>query len=284
MPVDKMTLYHYGSFVHYAYEMYAESIKDPSKPPNLTPPLPADFPKDQYKLMAYLVADDMFNPNYKTQFYGFYTYSIKDPSELIIAIRGTESWAEWGEDAFIEPTDFTEVSGGGKVCSGFHDIFKTFDLRFPTDAENTNIRSPKELLLDRVAAGLKPVMTGHSLGSALANLFSLDIVANASSDTNLTIYPLASPKTGDKQFQTRYNSTINTCTRVTNKPDIVPTLPPDFPKAGWYYFAVGNNFEIDSSLDLNVKNTLECYHSLLTYLYMLNPSNPFGLMPQCRNF
>ena len=277
-----MTLYHYGSFVYYAYEMYAESIK--TNPPNLTPPLPPDFPSDQYKLLAYLVADDEFYPPSDTQFYGFYAYSIKDPDELIIAIRGTQSAAEWIDDAFIVPTDFTEVAGGGKVCTGFHDIFKTFDLRLPANTEIKNITSPKELLLDRAAAGLKPVMTGHSLGSALANLFSLDIVANAGSDINLTVYPLASPKTGDKQFQAKYNSTIKTCTRVTNKPDIVPLLPLDVPEFGWYYYPVGDNFEINSNQSLNVKRGLECWHSILTYLYMLNPSNPFGLLPMCRNF
>ena len=278
MTVSAMTLYNYGRFVEYAYEMYAESIQGGGAP-NLTPPLPSDFPIDEYKLLTYLVADDKFNQQYPTQFYGFYAVNINDPEEIIIAIRGTESIAEWESDAEFALVPFSEVSGGGKVCQGFHEIFQTFAImseHSTIEERDFDFRKPVQ---EMTANGVRAVMVGHSLGSALANLFSLDIVANATTTVNLDIYPFASPKTGDITFQQKYNATISSCTRVTNEPDFVPTLPP-----GSDYYPVGQNYEIDSTTSLNVKNSIPCYHSLLTYLFMLNSDNPFGLASECRNF
>ena len=73
----------------------------------------------------------------------------------------------------------------------------------------------------------KLLITGHSLGSALATLAVPDIMAHlpqANSDTILHCN-FASPRTGDPTFVSAYNAFNVKTFRLVNTCDIVPTVP-----------------------------------------------------------
>lgn len=104
-------------------------------------------------------------------------------------------------------------------------------------------------------AALKPVknlvITGHSLGGALAALCAmrcateLDSVANA-------VYTFGMPRVGTRKFATRYNKRFGEVTyRFVHGHDIVPTVPPpsfQFSHVGRYIRCTANARFKESSL------------------------------------
>jgi triacylglycerol lipase len=130
---------------------------------------------------------------------------------LYVVFRGTQftsGWdfgQEWCEDALSLPL---QPFSHGHVHLGFYGAWKA-------------LRQP---LLDTVtAAGLditKPkVITGHSLGAAIATLCWADL------DGDLMTF--AGPRVGDPEFGTALwnGQTV----RIVNAPDIVPDVPTDPP-------------------------------------------------------
>lgn len=73
------------------------------------------------------------------------------------------------------------------------------------------------------------VITGHSLGAALANLFTLDAVASLPTVKTVST-TIASPRTGKAAFEKAYDQTYglkNSTFRIANHYDFVPSLPPN---------------------------------------------------------
>ena len=58
--------------------------------------------------------------------------------------------------------------------------------------------------------------------------------------------------------------------RIVNRPDIVPRLPP-------LYETSGTEIELDSTAYPAVAHGIACYHTLTTYLWLLNQQSVFGL-------
>jgi predicted lipase len=70
----------------------------------------------------------------------------------------------------------------------------------------------------------KVLVTGHSLGAAMATLAAVDL-ANAGYDTDLITF--GSPRVGNKAFSEYVNNTVNGVNlRVTHGNDIVTVFPP----------------------------------------------------------
>ena len=67
------------------------------------------------------------------------------------------------------------------------------------------------------------VVTGHSLGGALATLAAIDI-SRLTSQTYLWTY--GSPRVGNKNFYTLVQNAFRVSYRVVNNRDMVPHLPP----------------------------------------------------------
>jgi predicted lipase len=70
-------------------------------------------------------------------------------------------------------------------------------------------------------SGYSVKVTGHSLGAALAQLTSMDLLKNGISNT---VYDFGQPRTGDKTYSTFSTSRVPTFRVVHNK-DQVPHLP-----------------------------------------------------------
>ena len=182
--------------------------------------------------------------------------------EAVIAIRGTQGLLEWFQDAKIgtEKCPFTEA---GDTEDGFTDVYKSFAVSAPGGSSVTASLA--------IIFGSKQVnsltICGHSLGGALATLQALDVAAN-SKFKNPTVYTYASPRTGDAQFASTYDSKVPSTFRIVNTADLVPKLPlpPPYEHVHGEYKLRALEFFPPAVL---VEPNPLCEHVLETYLHLL---------------
>ena len=191
-------------------------------------------------------------------------YLAKSPAgELVAVIRGTKTILEWVHDAAFLFVPNPIHAGGGLTEDGFTAIYGS--LRAGDDPNSPTVI---DAITAQVGAGgiSRVTITGHSLGAAVATLLGLDVGLNAglNTGTRLTsVYTYASPRVGDPFFQHTFDSVVPNAFRVHHRPDIVPKVP-FFP-----YEHVGLDLEVISPFDA-VKTDLACWHSLDTYLWLMD--------------
>merc|ERR1712173_280906 len=86
----------------------------------------------------------------------------------------------------------------------------------------------------------KILITGHSLGAALAQFCALDVVRFAKHEGynmnrkshGVYLYTFGSPRWGNKYMANYFNSLVDTHYRVVNKQDVVAVVPP---KDVWFF-------------------------------------------------
>ena len=119
LPFDAQTAVSYGKFVNAAYTMY-------TNPSSTRPPPSADFPAD-YELAAWILMRDFILVETDPVFYGFIANNKKDPTKLIVAIRGTDNPAEIWDDLNALGMQAFVVAGVqiGNVALGFGRIYET---------------------------------------------------------------------------------------------------------------------------------------------------------------
>lgn len=85
------------------------------------------------------------------------------------------------------------------------------------------------------------VITGHSLGGALATLCGLDLTLKPISlpTVPIKVVTFGSPKVGDGEFVKLFNRSVVNCFRLRVKYDPFPQLPPSLP--GLRYEHVGQD-------------------------------------------
>jgi hypothetical protein len=117
-----------------------------------------------------------------------------DDTQVYIAVRGTEgfSWPngirDWVSNAQAIAVKFDE--GHGRVHDGFHKCFVSVKSDIDTFL-NENGRAKKKI-----------VVTGHSLGGAVATIIAAYIRGKYKSDVML--YTFGSPRVGDADFVSHY--------------------------------------------------------------------------------
>jgi hypothetical protein len=273
----------YGQFVKAAYSMY--------DPATLTPVPSADFPAG-YQLIAWINMRDFILGSTDPVFYGFIARSMTDASQFVLAIRGTLNGVEWWDDANAAIKTPFKVPGCGSVGAGFARIYDTLEvIERPTGAATAaqSLRSiggfcqqVAALVRRHSAATVRATardtsgsieITGHSLGAALATLYTLE---NALTEKipNPGLCTFASPFVGDSTFASAFNGLGLTSWRIVNTPDIVPKLPPEI-----LGFAHINTLQLYNSSG-NVQPSLTCWHALATYLSLIDPT--LQPDPECR--
>lgn len=260
----------YGMFVNIAYEVYDAS------PDNLNPSV-KDYPSlpDNYEVILNVQMTDFFLGQKVPKYYGFFAWNATR-SELVLAIRGTQTWREWWDDFDDALVPFPYMTGAGNVANGFLKLYETLAVTVP-DSD-----APARLLKDEVNVlgntNYTVIANGHSLGSALVTLYAAHIASQG--QISPTVYTLASPRVGDKGFVDAYNKIVKTNYRIYNWPDLVPRFPKD---PFDYYYHVKGGYEVDSlEHPLTVKMTVDCFHSIYTYLYLLGaPSSILGGLSGC---
>jgi hypothetical protein len=199
---------------------------------------------------------------------GYVARNSAAPTEFAIVVRGTVGVWEWLQDAKFLPIPFTAVAGGGLTEDGFTDMYMTF--RVGADPNSASfVKSLPGLLGGNVT---KLTICGHSLGSALATLLTMDVVVNTPyRDPHL--YTFASPRVGDLHFANFFNSVVPDCFRIANRMDLVTHIP-----VPPLFLHVGDLTELNPGN--SVVNNPACQHDIYTYMFMLSPA-PNPLNPKC---
>ena len=169
--------------------------------------------------------------------YGVVFQSITQPGTCIFAFRGTDSDLDAWEDAHFLTEPFVPTSGSigptPYVSTGFYSIY---------DDRGGSMAASMRQQLFALLAKYQPTqlyVTGHSLGAALCQLFSLDVAVSQPQSTQQNIN-FASPMVGTDSWQSAYEAKIAAAdsVRVYNYWDYVPSLPP----AAFGYRTVGCGF------------------------------------------
>ena len=245
-PLDPNLAAFYGQFVAAAYDMYAADE-------NNLRPAPLNIPAG-WEFSAWIDMSDFLFQIREPKFYGIVVHEIANPDNRIIAIRGTEGIIEWIDDAAsIVMVPFRQVPSAGRVAFGFDNIYSTMKVVPVPHAASAEVAAEPELTgsfgdqLEQLALRREgergvvsefdegrsrrdrpTVVTGHSLGSALATLFVLENSVKHKFDITLSS-TLASPKVGNLEFKHLFDALPLTSWRIVNTRDVVPKLPPTIP-------------------------------------------------------
>ncbi len=249
----------WGEFVQVAYQMYLDN------PGNPNPPQPTYFPAG-WTLAMNLTVDPVVGIFSQVEFIGFIAQSAADPSQYLIAFRGTQSDLDWISDFEFWMEPFTAIPNGGQVEHGFLAVYQTLNGVVP----GATAGSPLATIMGNIPTGASITVTGHSLGGALAVLHAAVLAGNGFSD--VTIATFAAPMAGDRQFSTTFMNLVPNSVRIYNIPDIVPDLPGTL----LGYTQVQAGIAINSLDYPEIDWSISCFHALLTYLYMLG-STKYGL-------
>jgi hypothetical protein len=271
----------YGNCVDAAYTVYQSTGNNLNPPVSVYP----KFIQDNYQLVFNIQMTDFFFFNQTPSYYGFIAKSRTAPYNYVVALRGTLTWEEWFDDFDDFPTAFERAPNGGHVASGFYTIFQSLTLNVPGKgpANLKLIDAAAEPTLTFDDAGKVPVVVaGHSLGAALATMYAAYMANSGPNGQALSVFTYASPKVGDSAFAAMYNKAVPENYRIYNKPDIVPHVPLD-PDIFDPYDQVAGGYQINSRSYKSVRHSLECYHSLKTYLFVLGGGvNPNILAQNCK--
>lgn len=291
-PLDKQQATLWGQCVLAAYTMF----KNPVGPDPLRPE-PAGIPAG-YELGAWIHMSDFILNLKEVKFYGIVVHKTADPDSRIIAIRGTEGAIEWIDDAAALPVPFRHSPSSGRVAYGFERIYNTLKVvkrrlpGAPAQAEAVAVETSTDSFadqLDKLAesrerdrgleAAVRPkrptIVTGHSLGAALATLFVMENHAKRKFDVS-ALCTFASPRVGNTEFVHTFNTLPVDSWRVVNKRDVVPKIPFHIPILADYSH-VDTAYPFDSSEF--ARSSLLCWHCMETYLHWLD-SNA-ALLPEC---
>lgn len=265
----------WGPFVQAAYDQFASDPgqSNPSAIKNMPP---------GYTLVRTIQMSDFIGPTASRVFYGYVAVG-GDPPGAVVALRGTATAVEWWDDLHWNLVPFTRVSSGGKVAQGFNDIYNTFGTSAPADqgsmpASTTFAADVADAAAQGLALDLDPalpiVVSGHSLGGALATLLVADLAANT--PLKPQAWTFASPRVGDATFAARYGGLSSVSWRIYNQVDVITYLPVDTSDS---YQPVTAGYAINSLP--YARWSLSCCHALNTYLHVLSPTTVL-LNPACR--
>ncbi len=267
-PVTAVT---WGPFIQASYDQF---VSDPGQ---VNPVTIMNMPAG-YTLVRTIQMSDFATSRV---FYGFVAVG-GDPKTAVVALRGTDTTIEWWDDFHWDLVPFTQVPGGGKVAQGLCGIYNTFGTMTPGQQDSTPApttfaadiaRAVSEGFAGNLDPALPMVVTGHSLGGALATLLVADLTANT--PLKPLAWTFASPRVGDATFAARYSGLSTVSWRIYNQPDIVPNFPAD---ASDNYQPVATGYAINSRG--HARPSLGCAHALNTYLHMLSPAT-VPLNPSC---
>ena len=169
--------------------------------------------------------DDWFWEFGRVEPFGLIFKSQTVATRFIVAFRGTDSDADAFEDAFFEFSRFNPYRNSTSptvddVSAGFNDIYSTKGSNMTQTMQQQIFSMLQSQQLSEV------YITGHSLGGALSQLFTLDMRISLP-NVNIQTINFSSPKVGAVNWGKACANAgaIQKITRVINYWDIVPDLP-----------------------------------------------------------
>jgi len=147
----------------------------------------------------------------------YYGFLLTSPQMNILMFRGTQRQLEWLENVlaiqenYVHPLNGTAI---GKVHSGIYNFYHTHLAASVKEAVQS--LDPQQPL----------VISGHSLGAALATFAALDLALILPKfQPNIQVYTYAGPRLGNKAFVEAHSQLLPNHYRITNLADMIPMLP-----------------------------------------------------------
>ena len=257
----------FGLLAMYAEDMYGAA------PGTLNPPADARIGAAGWNVVGYLTAQDALVPTKgspnrklgvdhgKRVFYGFVAQSQTSPNSFLAAIRGTEGMIEWVIDAEFVPIPHPRFPGA-RVEQGFWSIYQTMSLADPATGVTTFQNAAEGV--EKLVGNGSIVVTGHSLGSALATYFVEDLAERLDQGAAACLF--ASPRTGDSVWATIFDQNVKQYSLFNYVLDLVPHVP-----AGIGYRTLSKATVIQpSTAQAGIKLDLFCDHHIICYCAMLD--------------
>ncbi|KAJ9056760.1 hypothetical protein DSO57_1029701 [Entomophthora muscae] len=138
--------------------------------------------------------------------------------EIILAFRGTQSGLNLLEDFVFSHTPMN-VAPLATVHTGFKNIADAMAPEY--------IQALHHLLTTSSYRDYNVVVTGHSLGGALAHIASIHVQQGLEIDwERIRVVTFGQPRVGNLEFARWFNQQPVTYTRIVNENDPVPHVPP----------------------------------------------------------
>lgn len=193
--------------------------------------------------------------------------------DYVVVCRGTQTTEEWKQNAKIGMTQYKinmgKVVEHGKVHEGFYGVFRQFRGELME-----SIREVKRGL--RTGHGARLLVTGHSLGAALATLCAYEIAVRFEDRFQVRMYNFASPRVAGNVFRDNFHGRLASAAfRFVNTKDIVPDVPPVWGPYWWCYHHVGQPFEFTG----DGRGTVD-HHDMFYYQAMLDSPEEWSMPKQ----
>ena len=152
--------------------------------------------------------------------------NASDAGQFLIAFRGTASKDDVFKDIEAPTTAFIAADGSKPdvdVHEGFFGIYHDIG-----GSMTASMQAQLFQWIDANATGISQLyITGHSLGSSLAELFTFDLALTQPAFAFATI-DWAAPRVGTRKWIAAYDGNALTAQtiRIVNSHDVVPDLPP----------------------------------------------------------
>jgi triacylglycerol lipase len=261
------TAVQFGLLAMYAEDMYAAA------PGTLNPPADARIGAAGWNVIGHLTAQDALIPtkgasNRKLSvdqgrrvFYGFVAQSQTSPTTYVAAIRGTAGIIEWVIDAEFAPIPHPRHPGA-HVEQGFWGIYQTMSLADPATGVTTFQHAAEGA--EKLVGNGSIVVTGHSLGSALATYFVEDLAERLGPSATACLF--ASPRTGDFVWTGIFDQNVKQYSLFNYVLDLVPNVP-----AGIGYTTLSQATIIQpSTAQAGIQLDLLCDHHVICYCAMID--------------
>ncbi|OWM74110.1 hypothetical protein CDL15_Pgr008421 [Punica granatum] len=162
-----------------------------------------------------------------------YVGVAKDLNSVVIAFRGTQehSIQNWIQDLYWKQLDINYPGmPDAMVHHGFYSAYHNTTIR---PCVLNAVKTAQEMYGD-----LNIMVTGHSMGGAMAAFCGLDLMVNHEAKS-VQVMTFGQPRIGNAVFASYYSELLPNAIRVTNDHDIVPHLPPYyscFPQKTYHHF------------------------------------------------
>lgn len=182
---------------------------------------------------------------------------LKETKTIYVVFRGSSSRLNWRADFEIIRRDYaTYPECDCSVHTGFYKATK--NLKDATIYAVSNLK--------RETGYNKVVVTGHSLGAAVAQLIGMELFAV---DIDNEVYNYGQPRIGNNKYAEFVNEIIKSMYRFTHDRDMVPHIPP---RDVGYLHSCREIFE-DKTGKLKECSSAECEDPLCADQYRLAQTN-----------
>lgn len=142
--------------------------------------------------------------------------AVASAERNVLVFRGTQTQTEWLKNLNAKQVPYVAPDGKtyGEVHEGFYKLMQA-------------LKPSLESVVKQLDPTIPCYVTGHSLGSAIATLASMEIsYLVPEMRENIRLYSYAGPRVGSPAFAKAYSERLPNTYRVVNLGDAVPLVPP----------------------------------------------------------